>query len=50
MLMATICGVEMGLAFCEIPHQTGGAARAMEFLKQAAGTQAGVRAPKGLAR
>jgi alanine-glyoxylate transaminase/serine-glyoxylate transaminase/serine-pyruvate transaminase len=50
MLMATICGVEMGLAFCEIPHQTGGAARAMEFLKQAAGSQAGARAPKGLAQ
>ena len=41
MLMATLCGVEMGLALSGVPHQTGGAARAMEFLKQAAGNQAG---------
>ena len=36
MLMATICGVEMGLALSGVPHQTGGAARAMDYLKQAA--------------
>ena len=34
MLMATICGVEMGLALSGVPHQTGGAARAMDYLKQ----------------
>ena len=36
MLMGTICGVEMGLALSGVPHQTGGAARAMDYLKEAA--------------
>jgi alanine-glyoxylate transaminase/serine-glyoxylate transaminase/serine-pyruvate transaminase len=43
MLMATLCGVEMGLALSGVPHQTGGAARAMDYLKQAAGDDAEAR-------
>ncbi|MCL3883198.1 aminotransferase class V-fold PLP-dependent enzyme [Marivita sp. GX14005] len=34
MLMATLSGVEMGLAQAKIPHQTGGAQAAMEHLKE----------------
>lgn len=34
MLMATLSGVEMGLAKSGIPHQSGGAQAAMEFLKE----------------
>jgi alanine-glyoxylate transaminase / serine-glyoxylate transaminase / serine-pyruvate transaminase len=34
MLMGTICGVEMGLAVAGVPHQAGGAAQAMTYLKQ----------------
>jgi alanine-glyoxylate transaminase/serine-glyoxylate transaminase/serine-pyruvate transaminase len=34
MLMATLCGLEMGLELAGVPHQTGGAARAMEYLKE----------------
>jgi alanine-glyoxylate transaminase / serine-glyoxylate transaminase / serine-pyruvate transaminase len=36
MLMGTICGVEMGLDVAGVPHQSGGAARAMDHLKQQA--------------
>jgi alanine-glyoxylate transaminase / serine-glyoxylate transaminase / serine-pyruvate transaminase len=36
MLMGTICGVEMGLAVAGVPHQAGGAAQAMNHLKQTA--------------
>ncbi len=35
-LMATLSGVEMGLAMAGVPHQTGGAQAAMEHLKQTA--------------
>ncbi|MEM9471170.1 MAG: aminotransferase class V-fold PLP-dependent enzyme [Pseudomonadota bacterium] len=35
MLMGTLSGVEMGLGVAGVPHQTGGAQRAMEFLKTA---------------
>src|SRR5215468_8584841 len=31
-LMATLCGVEMGLARAGVPHQRGGVAAALEFL------------------
>jgi alanine-glyoxylate transaminase/serine-glyoxylate transaminase/serine-pyruvate transaminase len=34
MLMATLSGVEMGLAKAGIPHQRGGAQAAMEYLKE----------------
>ena len=34
MLMATLSGVEMGLARAGVPHQTGGVMAAMEHLKQ----------------
>ncbi len=37
MLMGTLCGVEMGLAIAGVPHQTGGAARAMDYLKRTSG-------------
>ncbi|MCG3268126.1 alanine--glyoxylate aminotransferase family protein [Yoonia sp. I 8.24] len=36
MLMATLSGVEMGLAKAGVPHQSGGAQAAMEHLKQTA--------------
>ncbi len=36
MLMGTLSGVEMGLALAEVPHQGGGVARAMDYLKQMA--------------
>ena len=39
MLMGTLCGVEMGLSLAGVPHQSGGAARAMEYLKETAATQ-----------
>ena len=32
MLMGTLCGVEMGLALCDVPHQKGGVLQAMDFL------------------
>ena len=35
MLMATLSGVEMGLAKAEIPHQSGGTQAALEHLKTA---------------
>ncbi len=35
-LMATLCGVEMGLAKAGVPHQAGGAQATMEHLKQTA--------------
>jgi alanine-glyoxylate transaminase / serine-glyoxylate transaminase / serine-pyruvate transaminase len=38
MLMGTICGVEMGLAVAGVPHQAGGAAQAMTYLKQNSAT------------
>jgi alanine-glyoxylate transaminase/serine-glyoxylate transaminase/serine-pyruvate transaminase len=34
MLMATLCGLEMGLKLAGVPHQIGGAARAMQYLKE----------------
>ena len=36
MLMGTLSGVEMGLGVANVPHQAGGAQRAMEYLKTAA--------------
>ena len=33
MLCGALCGVEMGLARAGIPHQPGGVAAAMEFLR-----------------
>ena len=36
MLAGTLCGVEMGLALAGVPHQTGGVAAALDYLKQAA--------------
>jgi alanine-glyoxylate transaminase/serine-glyoxylate transaminase/serine-pyruvate transaminase len=36
MLMGTLSGVEMGLGVANVPHQSGGAQRAMEYLKSAA--------------
>jgi alanine-glyoxylate transaminase/serine-glyoxylate transaminase/serine-pyruvate transaminase len=38
MLMGALCGVEMGLSLAGVPHQSGGAARAMEYLKETATT------------
>jgi alanine-glyoxylate transaminase/serine-glyoxylate transaminase/serine-pyruvate transaminase len=35
MLMATLCGVEMGLFLEQAPHRAGGVAAAMRFLTQA---------------
>ena len=34
MLAGTLCGVEMGLAACGVPHTSGGVSRALEFLAQ----------------
>ena len=34
MLAGTLCGVEMGLAACGVPHTSGGVGRALEFLAQ----------------
>ncbi len=36
MLMGTLSGVEMGLKLADIPHQSGGAATAMQYLTQTA--------------
>jgi alanine-glyoxylate transaminase/serine-glyoxylate transaminase/serine-pyruvate transaminase len=36
MLAGTLCGVEMGLALAGVPHQTGGVAAALDYLKQTA--------------
>ena len=36
MLMGTLSGVEMGLGVAGVPHQRGGAQRAMDYLKSAA--------------
>ena len=36
MLMGTLSGVEMGLKLADIPHQSGGAATAMQYLAQTA--------------
>ena len=36
MLMGTLSGVEMGLALAEVPHQTGGARAAMDYLTETA--------------
>ena len=33
MLMATLSGIEMGLHLAEVPHQTGGAQAALDYLK-----------------
>src|SRR5438067_1687743 len=33
MLCGTLCGVEMGLALCEVPHKSDGVRSALEFLK-----------------
>ncbi len=33
MLMATLCGIEMGLGISKIPHSSGGMTSAMEFLQ-----------------
>jgi alanine-glyoxylate transaminase/serine-glyoxylate transaminase/serine-pyruvate transaminase len=45
MLMGTLSGVEMGLAVAGVPHQTGGAQRAMDYLKaSAAGESSAVAA------
>ena len=34
MLVATLGGIEMGLANSDVPHQVGGTQAAMQFLKQ----------------
>jgi alanine-glyoxylate transaminase / serine-glyoxylate transaminase / serine-pyruvate transaminase len=45
MLMGTLSGVEMGLGVAGVPHQSGGAQRAMDFLKaQAADESSAVAA------
>jgi alanine-glyoxylate transaminase/serine-glyoxylate transaminase/serine-pyruvate transaminase len=45
MLMGTLSGVEMGLAVAGVPHQSGGAQRAMDYLKaSAAGESSAVAA------
>ena len=36
MLMGTLSGVEMGLEIAGVPHQGGGVARAMDYLRQSA--------------
>ena len=36
MLMGTLSGIEMGLALADVPHQIGGVARAMDYLKESA--------------
>jgi len=33
MMIGTLGGVEMGLALCDVPHQSGGTDAAMQFLK-----------------
>ena len=33
MLMGTLSGIEMGLHLADVPHQTGGAQSALNFLK-----------------
>ncbi len=37
MLAATLSGIEMGLDLAEVPHQSGGVARALDYLKSTAG-------------
>ena len=39
MLMGTLSGVEMGLGIAAVPHQVGGVARAMEYLRETATEQ-----------
>lgn len=38
MLMGTLCGVEMGLEKAGVPHKSGGAQAAMDYLAGRAGT------------
>jgi alanine-glyoxylate transaminase/serine-glyoxylate transaminase/serine-pyruvate transaminase len=40
MLAATLSGVEMGLELAGVPHQSGGVARALDYLKSTAGDNA----------
>jgi alanine-glyoxylate transaminase/serine-glyoxylate transaminase/serine-pyruvate transaminase len=37
MLCGTLCGVEMGLAQCEVPHNRNGVSEALEFLRESSG-------------
>src|SRR5256886_3356582 len=37
MLCGTLCGVEMGLALCEVPHKRNGVSEALEFLRESGG-------------
>ncbi|NNF80307.1 MAG: aminotransferase class V-fold PLP-dependent enzyme [Rhizobiales bacterium] len=37
MLAATLSGIEMGLDLAQVPHQSGGVARALDYLKSTAG-------------
>jgi len=37
MLCGTLCGVEMGLGLCEVPHQENGVAEALKFLRESGG-------------
>ena len=37
MLCGTLCGVEMGLGLCEVPHKKNGVAEALEFLRESGG-------------
>ncbi|HEY3179288.1 MAG TPA: aminotransferase class V-fold PLP-dependent enzyme [Casimicrobiaceae bacterium] len=37
MLCGTLCGVEMGLAQCEVPHKRNGVREALEFLRESGG-------------
>jgi alanine-glyoxylate transaminase/serine-glyoxylate transaminase/serine-pyruvate transaminase len=45
-LCGTLCGVEMGLAVCRVPHRPGGVAAALAFL---AGAQSPMHEPRKLA-
>lgn len=44
MLMATLSGIEMGLHMAGVPHSTGGAQKALDYLKGAAADKSAVRA------
>jgi len=37
MLCGTLCGIEMGLALCEVPHNKNGIRDALDFLEMSGG-------------
>jgi alanine-glyoxylate transaminase/serine-glyoxylate transaminase/serine-pyruvate transaminase len=39
MLCGTLCGVEMGLAACAIPHRQNGVRDALDFLREPVATE-----------